>query len=233
LFLDEIGEMSLTIQVKLLRVLERMEFRRLGGTQDIHVSVRVVSATNRDLQKEVDEGRFRADLFYRLKVVPMYIPPLRERKEDLLKFVNYFINMFNGKFSKNFTQIDDDARQLLLRLSVAGQHPRAQERDRARGAPGDGPVMRREMLPFSSYRAEEGTLGASSTAILSAPLPEDGIDFEGLVSDVEKALILKASASPSGTRARRAPLERASATSCAIACAASTSATRMKFLSTS
>jgi DNA-binding NtrC family response regulator len=193
LFLDEIGEMSLTIQVKLLRVLERMEFRRLGGTQDIHVSVRVVSATNRDLQKEVDEGRFRADLFYRLKVVPMYIPPLRERKEDLLKFVNYFVNMFNTKFSKNFTQISDEARQALLSYPWPGNIRELKNVVERVVLLENGPVMRREMLPFADYRPDEGTLGRRLDAILSVPLPEDGIDFEGLVSDVERALILKAS----------------------------------------
>jgi len=193
LFLDEIGEMSLTIQVKLLRVLERMEFRRLGGTSDIHVSVRVVSATNRDLQKEVDEGRFRADLFYRLKVVPLYIPPLRERKEDLLKFVNYFINMFNSKFSKNFSQINDDARQLLLSYPWPGNIRELKNVIERVVLLENGPVMRREMLPFSTYRPDEGTLGRKLDAILSSPLPEDGIDFEGLVSDVERALIMKAS----------------------------------------
>ncbi|HEX6789784.1 MAG TPA: sigma-54 dependent transcriptional regulator [Candidatus Krumholzibacteria bacterium] len=193
LFLDEIGEMSLTIQVKLLRVLERMEFRRLGGTQDINVSVRVVSATNRDLQKEVEEGRFRADLFYRLKVVPMYIPPLRERKEDLLKFVNYFVNMFNTKFSKNFTTIADDARQLLLTYPWPGNIRELKNVIERVVLLETGPVLRRDMLPFSAYRPDEGTLGRRLDAVLAAPFPEDGIDFEGLVSDVERALILKAS----------------------------------------
>ena len=193
LFLDEIGEMSLTIQVKLLRVLERMEFRRLGGTQDIHVSVRVVSATNRDLQKEVEEGRFRADLYYRLKVVPMYIPPLRERREDLLKFVNYFINMFNVKFSKNFTQISDEARQLMLSYPWPGNIRELKNVIERVVLLESGPVLQRGMLPFPSYRAEEGTLGRRIDGILSTPLPEEGIDFEGLVSDLERALILKAS----------------------------------------
>jgi len=193
LFLDEIGEMSLTIQVKLLRVLERMEFRRLGGTQDIHVSVRVISATNRDLQREVDEGRFRADLFYRLKVVPLYIPPLRERREDLLKFVNYFINMFNARFSKNFSEISDDARQLFLSYPWPGNIRELKNVIERVVLLETGPVLRREMLPFAGYRAEEGTLGRKLDAVLAAPIPEEGIDFEAVVGDVEKALILKAS----------------------------------------
>jgi DNA-binding NtrC family response regulator len=206
LFLDEIGEMSLTIQVKLLRVLERMEFRRLGGTSDIHVSVRVVSATNRDLQKEVDEGRFRADLFYRLKVVPMYVPPLRERKEDLLKFVNYFINMFNGKFSKNFTQIDDDARHQLLSYPWPGNIRELKNVVERVVLLENGPVIRRDMLPFASQRPDDATLGRKLDAILSAPFPEDGIDFEALVNDVEKALILKASSESEWNQSKTARL---------------------------
>jgi DNA-binding NtrC family response regulator len=193
LFLDEIGEMSLTIQVKLLRVLERMEFRRVGGTQDIHVSLRVISATNRDLQKEVDENRFRADLYYRLKVVPMFIPPLRERREDLLKFVNYFINMFNAKFSKNFSQISDEAHQLLLSYPWPGNIRELKNVIERVVLLETGPVLKREMLPFADFRPEEGSLGRRLDAILSAPLPENGIDFEGLVADVERALINKAS----------------------------------------
>jgi transcriptional regulator with GAF, ATPase, and Fis domain len=193
LFLDEIGEMSLTIQVKLLRVLERMEFRRLGGTQDIHVSVRVISATNRDLQREVDENRFRPDLFYRLKVVPLYIPPLRDRREDLLKFVNYFINMFNVKFAKNFNQISDDARHLLLSYPWPGNIRELKNVIERVVLLESGPVLQREMLPFASYRPDEGTLGRRLDAILSTPIPDDGIDFEGLVGDVERALIMKAS----------------------------------------
>jgi transcriptional regulator with GAF, ATPase, and Fis domain len=80
LFLDEVGEMGLPVQVKLLRVLERMTFKRVGGTKDLTVSVRIISATNRDLEKSVREGTFREDLYYRLKVLPICVPPLRERR---------------------------------------------------------------------------------------------------------------------------------------------------------
>jgi len=206
LFLDEIGEMSLTIQVKLLRVLERMEFRRLGGTQDINVSVRVISATNRDLQKEVDEQRFRADLFYRLKVVPLYIPPLRERREDLLKFANYFINMFNAKFNKNFTQISDEARQALLGYGWPGNIRELKNVIERVVLLESGPVLRREMLPFAAHRSDEGTLGRRLDAILAVPIPEDGIDFESVVSDVERALIMKASEESGWNQSRTARL---------------------------
>jgi transcriptional regulator with GAF, ATPase, and Fis domain len=155
--------------------------------------VRVISATNRDLQREVDESRFRADLFYRLKVVPLYVPPLRERKEDLLKFVNYFINMFNAKFSKNFSQINDDARQLLLSYPWPGNIRELKNVVERVVLLESGPVLRREMLPFANYHPDEGTLGRRLDSILSAPIPEEGIDFERVVGDVERALIMKAS----------------------------------------
>ncbi|HEX5132255.1 MAG TPA: sigma-54 dependent transcriptional regulator [Candidatus Krumholzibacteria bacterium] len=206
LFLDEIGEMSLTIQVKLLRVLERMEFRRLGGTQDINVSVRVISATNRDLQKEVDEQRFRADLFYRLKVVPLYIPPLRERKEDLLKFSSYFINMFNAKFNKNFTEIADDTRQVMLEYPWPGNIRELKNVIERVVLLENGPVLRREMLPFAAHRSEEGTIGRKLDSVLAVPIPEDGIDFESLVGDVERSLIMKASEQSGWNQSRTARL---------------------------
>src|SRR5436309_994924 len=100
LVLEEVGEMSLTIQVKLLRVLERMTFKRVGGTKDITVSVRVISATNQNLESMVREQRFREDLFYRLKVVPIRVPPLRERREDILPLARHFLAQFTRLFGK-------------------------------------------------------------------------------------------------------------------------------------
>jgi DNA-binding NtrC family response regulator len=105
LFLDEVGEMALPIQVKLLRVLERMTFRRVGGTHDIQVSVRIISATNRDLAEEVRKGRFREDLYFRLKVVPIVLPPLRERIEDLPALVRHFLGEFSRSFGKNMREV--------------------------------------------------------------------------------------------------------------------------------
>jgi len=206
LFLDEIGEMSLTIQVKLLRVLERMEFRRLGGTQDISVSVRVISATNRDLQKEVDEGRFRADLFYRLKVVPLYIAPLRERKEDLLKFVNYFVNTFNAKFNKHFENIGDEARGMLLAYPWPGNIRELKNVIERVVLLENGDTIRPDMLPFAAARSDETSLGRRIDALLAQPIPDSGIDFESVVTDLERELILKASEQASWNQSRTARL---------------------------
>ncbi|HCF50560.1 MAG TPA: hypothetical protein DER60_09765 [Syntrophomonas sp.] len=103
LFLDEVGEIPMHLQVKLLRVLQESEFTRVGGAQPIKVDVRVIAATNRDLSKMVAEGRFREDLFYRLNVIPINVPPLRERKEEIAPLVRHFLQMFNDKYGFNKT----------------------------------------------------------------------------------------------------------------------------------
>ena len=206
LFLDEIGEMSLTIQVKLLRVMERMVFRRVGGTSDIHVSVRIISATNRDLQKEVDERRFRADLYYRLKVVPMLIPPLRDRKEDLLKFVHYFLSAFTAKFNKPFDAVSDEARDVMLSYPWPGNIRELKNVIERIVLLENGPVVKAEHLPFSATRLEERTIGRMLDNMLSQDLPEDGIDFDGVVAELEKELILKASNQTGWNQSRTARL---------------------------
>ncbi|QQR90724.1 MAG: sigma-54-dependent Fis family transcriptional regulator [Myxococcales bacterium] len=113
LFLDEIGEIPLPIQVKLLRVLQESEFERVGGIRTIKVDVRLVAATNRDLQTEINEGRFREDLYYRLNVVQTRLPPLRERKEDIPLFVQHFIAKFNERLGKQVSGIAPEAMAVL------------------------------------------------------------------------------------------------------------------------
>src|SRR3989442_7970160 len=99
-FLDEIGEMTPALQAKLLRFLEEKTFKRVGGLQDIRVDVRVVAATHRDLEQGVRDGKFREDLFYRLQVMPIHLPPLRERRGDVPLLANYFVDMYNREFKK-------------------------------------------------------------------------------------------------------------------------------------
>ena len=100
MFLDEIGELTQNIQVKLLRVIQEREITRLGSRRPVHVDVRIIAATNRNLEQMVEKGTFRADLYYRLNVVPIYVPPLRERKEMILPLANHFLGKFNGRFGK-------------------------------------------------------------------------------------------------------------------------------------
>ncbi|MBO0725689.1 MAG: sigma-54-dependent Fis family transcriptional regulator, partial [Blastocatellia bacterium] len=113
LFLDEIGEMSLAAQVSLLRVLQDGEFTRVGGNEVIKTDVRVIAATNKDLEKEIEEGRFRRDLFYRLNVYPIALPSLRERSEDVEQLVAYFVERFQQKSGKRVAGISDRALQIL------------------------------------------------------------------------------------------------------------------------
>jgi DNA-binding NtrC family response regulator len=120
LFLDEIGEMSTYLQAKLLRVLEDQTIRRIGGVKDIAVDVRVIAASNRDLEQGVREGTFRQDLFYRLSIIPIFIPPLRHRKEDVLPLVEFFIERYNFRFRKGIRGLTQEARNLLLAYDWPG-----------------------------------------------------------------------------------------------------------------
>jgi two-component system response regulator AtoC len=120
LFLDEVGELSLDNQIKLLRVLEEKSFYRLGGNKNIHVDVRIVAATNRDLHKAIDEGVFREDLYYRLNVAGIYIPALRERQEDIIPLAEKFIKEFCGTFGKPPLTIEPEAEERLLTYAWKG-----------------------------------------------------------------------------------------------------------------
>ena len=120
LFIDEIGELSPSVQVKLLRFLQEREFQRLGGNQTIRTDVRIIVATNRDLETRVREGAFREDLFYRLNVVVMFIPPLRERKDDIPLLIDHFIHRFAAENGKEIEGISREARDLLLKYAYPG-----------------------------------------------------------------------------------------------------------------
>ncbi len=113
LFLDEVGEMSLKVQVKLLRILEKGEFERVGGEKTIKVDVRLIAATNRDLEREVSEGRFREDLFYRLNVITIHLPPLRERREDIPLLSNFFVIKYAKKYKKELKGFTPEAMEAL------------------------------------------------------------------------------------------------------------------------
>jgi transcriptional regulator with PAS, ATPase and Fis domain len=120
LFLDEIGELSPLLQAKLLRVLEEQVIRRVGGVKDQEVDVRVIAASNRDLEKAVREGQFRQDLYYRLAIISIFLPPLRDRREDVLPLVSFFIERYNKRFRKSVRGITPETRDLLMQHDWPG-----------------------------------------------------------------------------------------------------------------
>ena len=129
LFLDEIGEMSISLQAKLLRVLENQTFRRLGGLRDIKVDIRVVGATNKDIGEALKEGAFRQDLYYRLNVIQLIVPPLRDRPQDILPLARFFIQHYNAKFKQHIEGLSSEAESLLLAYNWPGNVRRTAQRD--------------------------------------------------------------------------------------------------------
>lgn len=120
LFLDEIGEMPLNLQAKLLRLIETKRFRRIGGVKDIEVSTRIIAATNRDLKAAMEQGKFREDLYFRLMVIPIYVPALRERKDDIPILASYFIDYFNAELNKSVRGLSREAQEVMLKYHWPG-----------------------------------------------------------------------------------------------------------------
>jgi len=120
LFLDEIGELKFDLQSKLLRAIQEREIERVGGSKAIHINVRLIAATNRNLKEAIEKGNFREDLYYRLNVIPIKVPPLRDRKEDIPGFVEYFLKKFNKKFNKKIDFVTDSAMEILKQYSWPG-----------------------------------------------------------------------------------------------------------------
>jgi two-component system, NtrC family, response regulator AtoC len=192
-FLDEVGEMSLTIQVKLLRVIERMTFKRVGGTQDLKVSLRVISATNRDLVQAVRSGLFREDLYYRLKVVPLRVPPLRERREDIELLAKHFLNQYNIAFSKAFKGLSDRALAAMSRYEWPGNVRELKNMIERAVLLFDGDIIDAEHLAFGelSSQGRSEVIRALEIA-LNDRIGDNGIDFDGTICNIERELIDKA-----------------------------------------
>ena len=192
LFLDEIGELSTYLQAKLLRALEDQTIRRIGGVKDIGVDIRVIAASNRDLEQGVRDGTFRQDLFYRLSIIPIFIPPLRHRKEDILPLVEFFIDRYNFRFRKTVKGITQETRDLSAAIRLAGQCARVEERRRARHDPRRGSFLRSMYLPFSvgesggrtlferTSPADGGRKLANGRALPRLYIPEGGTSLEEL-----------------------------------------------------
>jgi two-component system response regulator PilR (NtrC family) len=203
IFLDEISELPLLMQVKLLRVLQDKEFKRVGGTEDIRVDVRIISATNKDLEEAVKEKHFREDLFYRLNVIQIKLPPLRDRKEDIPILAAHFLKKYSEELNKNILKTSPEALQILLNYEYPGNVRELQniiERAVALESSQELTVHN-----LSSYLSEQPLLRKGPIDI---EIPNEGIDLEKMVEDLERTLLLKALDKTKGIKKKAAELLR-------------------------
>jgi len=180
LFLDEIGDISVSVQVKLLRFLQEREFQRVGGNQTIRSDVRIISATNRDLEAKVKEGTFREDLFYRLNVVVMDIPPLRERKEDVQLLIDHFLKRFAAENGKDVTGITREARDLLLKYDYPGNVRELEN------------IMERAVVISRNHVVSIDDLPFTGDKIYAVDGGKKGGLLRGSIEEMERALIIEA-----------------------------------------
>ena len=186
IFLDEIGDTPSGIQAKLLRVLEEKEFRRIGGTQNIRVDVRIIAATNKDLEKAVAEGTFREDLYYRLDVIPIHLPPLRERVEDIPLMVRHFLTIMNQGLNKKIRTVTPEAMKALQAHSWRGNVRELEN------------VIERVVALTTGEAIELNDVieclqrPANFKESLLTTLPPEGLDLDKVIGDLEKTLLLKA-----------------------------------------
>jgi DNA-binding NtrC family response regulator len=194
-FLNEIGDMSPHLQAKLLQVLDEQAFRRVGGSEDVRVDVRVIAATNRDLEQSVREGRFRMDLFYRLNIFPIFLPPLRDRLEDVPLFVTHFLSRNARKYGRHFEGIRPQALAKLRAYRWPGNVRELRNVLERACALGAGPQITEEDLRFWD-------MGAPSPPTGPILLPQEGVDLDA----VEKSLVAQALERAAGNQSKAAGL---------------------------
>jgi DNA-binding NtrC family response regulator len=199
LFLDEIGEISLQVQVKLLRVLQERVLRRVGGNEEIPIDVRVVAATNQDLEELVAQGRFREDLFYRLNVIQVHLPPLRRRKDDIPLLARHFLAMYSRELQKPIRDIAPDAMDLMLRHRWPGNVRELENAIERAVTLGSGDEIGVGDLP------EEIPL-ASRTESIQEDVRSGRLDLESAVARFESDLIREALGRMGGNQTRAAEL---------------------------
>lgn len=204
IFLDEIGDMSPNLQVKLLRVLQEREFERIGGIKSIRVDIRVIAATHRDLEKAVADAKFREDLYYRLNVIPVELPPLRERKTDIPLIVSHFIDKFNQDKMRNVSGISDEVMNCLCAYNWPGNVRELQNMvERLVVLKGEG-LIDTEDLP-EKLLTTSGCLKHRTGHTGKTPVTE-GASFTTMVTDFEKQLIQQALFKANGVKNRAAKL---------------------------
>jgi len=208
LFLDEIGEVPVEMQVKLLRALQESEFERVGGIKTLRVDVRLIAATNRDLKALIAEGRFREDLYYRLAVVPIALPALRDRKEDIPLLVEHFVEKYNRRLGKKVERLDDDAMQVLQAYAWPGNIRELENLMERSVLFADGPVITASALP--DVLREKGSAGPPIAGVgpLGALAAPSGASMKEIVrhaqAELERELIARALEETGGNVTRAA-----------------------------
>ena len=199
IFLDEIGDLPPVLQVKLLRVVQEKTFRRIGGAEDIKVDVRIISATHQNLEEKVKKGEFREDLYYRLNVIPIFLPPLRERKEDIPLLINNFIDKYAQMFGKEIRTISSYAMELLINYDFPGNIRELEN------------IIERSVAMESSNIILPENLTLSTDIAAGAPnfdieITDKGIDLSAELEKIEKIMIEKALQRTKGSKAKAARL---------------------------
>src|SRR5690349_3264932 len=214
LFLDEIGELSPLLQAKLLRVLEDQVIRRVGGVRDMQVDVRVIAASNRDLERAVREGTFRQDLYYRLAIISVFLPPLRDRREDILPMVDFFIAHYNRKFRKAVQGLADETRRLIAENNWPGNVSELKSALERSMSLAEGPFLEAGDLPFAVVGGSIGGTAESAAsaaapsgwkpkhALPSLSIPEGGTSLE----EMERAMVEMALRQSHGNQIKAAKL---------------------------
>jgi two-component system response regulator PilR (NtrC family) len=210
-FLDEIGEMSAVMQVKLLRVLQERKFRRVGGLEEMQADIRVIAATNQDLAKLVADGRFREDLFYRINVIGIHLPPLRERREDIPLVADHFLAKYREQMGKSINAISHDAMELMQKYDWPGNIRELENTiERAVALESTPTVLPESLAP--AVRGEAGRPSPSSQSSspssqsVEAALPPSGFDLESHVQEIERGYLAEALKRAGGVQVKAAEL---------------------------
>jgi two-component system response regulator AtoC len=201
LFLDEVGTMSAALQMKLLRVLQEREFERIGDSHTVKVDVRVIAATNSDLARMVADGHFREDLFYRLNVIPVQVPPLRDRKEDIPLLVAHFVDKFRGESNAPAVTVSQAAMRRLMAFRWPGNVRQLENAiERAVAFAGGRAQLDDSDLPAEVQEAEEPALSATLA------LPDEGLNLDEFIARIERELIQRSLERTGGNKGRAAKL---------------------------
>ncbi|MBY0316137.1 MAG: sigma-54 dependent transcriptional regulator [Bdellovibrionales bacterium] len=203
LFLDEVGELPLTIQVKMLRAIQERVIRRVGSTEDTHVNVRIIAATNRDLEQMVKDGTFRQDLYYRLNVIQIRSPGLRERRDDIPLLAKHFLKKYNERLNKKISGISQEALNILKSYDYPGNVRELENIIERTVALEAGASIIPESLPPFVKTTGGGKQIVSSEGI---EITEEGVDLEKIIGQIEKELIIKAIHAANGTKKKAAKL---------------------------